>query len=208
MIISEIENGKKLMLKFIYKEIEYSMLVDIIQKAKDHIIITAILENGITVEPSTMQNIRLLYIVRDGIYTFNKCNLQTTELNKMRSYVMTSDENVEKENRREAYRVFIGEIVKVRVSSINGSKIVTEGILKNISVNGMGVIIKREIKVGSKMSILYNFEGLNIHLLGEVIRAQKVPGRNYFDCGCKFYDSNSLVNRVIMMKQMRAAKKG
>jgi c-di-GMP-binding flagellar brake protein YcgR len=206
--ISDIEIGKKLILKFVYKELEFSMAVDIIQKEKDCIIITAILENGITLEPSLLTNISLMYIVKDGIFTFQSCNFQVMEYNKMRSYAVSCDEDVVKENRRDAYRVFIGEIVKIRITPTSGAKFGTEGILKNISANGMGIILKREIKVGSKMSILYNFEGLNIHLLGEVIRAQKVPGRNYFDYGCKFYNANSMVNRVIMVKQMRTSKKG
>jgi c-di-GMP-binding flagellar brake protein YcgR len=205
--VSDIEIGKKLILKFIYKDIEFNMVVDIIQKEKDYIIITAILENGITLEPSLLKNINVMYIVKDGIYTFNSCNLQVMEYNKMRSYAVTCDDDVVKENRREAYRVFIGEIVKIRITPVSGPKIGTEGIIKNISVNGMGIILKREFKVGSKISILYTFEGLSIHLLGEVIRARKVPGRNYFDYGCKFYNANSMVNRVIMVKQMRTSKK-
>lgn len=201
--ISDIEIENKLTLKFIYKEKEFRMLVDVIKQEKDYIVITAILENDTILDPETMSNVEVVSIVKDGLYTYKTCKLTAIECNGMRSYAITCDDDVSKDNRREYFRVFVGEIGKISITSIDGSKIEMEGIIKDISINGMGVILNREIKIGSKMSVIYNFEGLNIHLLGEVIRAEKVPGRKYFSYGCKFYSSNPLVNRVIILKQMR-----
>lgn len=207
MTISEIVIESKLILKFIYKEIGFSMAVDIIKKENGFLVITAILENDIPVDPKNLSNVELVYIVKDGLYTFQACKLEPTECFSMRAYMITSDENVNKVNRREVYRVFIGEITKIKVISQQGVKTELEGILKDISIQGMGVIFNREIEIGYKISIIYNYEGLNIHLLGEVIRADKVPGRNYYAYGCKFFNPNSLVNRVIMLKQMKTIQR-
>lgn len=206
MKIIEIEIENKLLLKFKYKEKPYSMIVVLFAKSAQHIIIPSILENDRVVNPEELKEPEIIYTVKDGIFRFGQLKMESAFCQGIRVYSVSSDEDVIRANRREAYRMFIGELAKVTVTMENGKKRNVEGILKNISITGMSIVLKQEFDVGSSMSILYEFEGLNFFLQGTVVRKDKMNGYRAFSYGCRFKDTNNSLNRIIIQKQTRIKK--
>jgi c-di-GMP-binding flagellar brake protein YcgR len=206
MKITEIETENKLLLKFKYKVKPYSMIVVLFAKNSQHIIIPSILENDRVVNPEELKEPEIIYTVKDGIFLFGQLKIETAFFQGIRVYSISSDEDVIRANRREAYRMFIGELAKVTVAMENGKKKNVEGILKNISILGMSIVLKQEFDVGSTMSILYEFEGLNFFLQGTVVRKDKMNGYRAFSYGCRFKDTNHSLNRIIIQKQTRNKK--
>ena len=203
MKLTDIDVETKLIIKFKYKEKPYSMIVQVVARSSKYIVIPSILQNNEVVDPNTLEDIELLYTVKDGIFRYPLTKLEASVFNGMRAYLVSYEEDVVRFNRREAYRVFIGELVKIDIATVDGKKRTIEGILKNISITGMAIILKQDIEIGGTISILYDFEGIYIHLLGKVIRKEKVGRYRAFSYGCMFKDSNYSINRVIMIKQLR-----
>jgi c-di-GMP-binding flagellar brake protein YcgR len=206
MKITDIDTDNKLLLKFKYKEKSYSMVVVLFAKNAQHIIIPSILENNLVVNPEQLKEVEIIYTVMDGIFRFGELKMESAFFKGIRVYNVSSDEDITRSNRREAYRMFIGELMTVTVVMENGNKRNIEGILKNISVTGMSVVLKQEFEIGTTMRILYNFEGLNFYLQGTVIRKDKMKGYRAFSYGCIFKDPNHSINRVIIQKQIRNKK--
>ena len=165
------------------------MTVDIITKNYKHIIIPSILENDQVVAPSFMSEVEIIYTVKDGFFQFEAIELEASIHQGMRVYLASSPTETSRVNRRDAYRVFIGELVKINIMTENGIKKDFEGVLKDISVLGMGLILKNEFEIGTTMSIIFNYEGLNIHLLGKVVRKDKIKRYRAFSYGCLFKES-------------------
>jgi c-di-GMP-binding flagellar brake protein YcgR len=206
MKITEIEIENKLLLKFKYKEKSYSMIVVLFAKSAQHIIIPSILENDRVVNPEELKEPEIIYTVKDGIFRYGQIKMESALFQGIRVYNVSSDEDVTRANRREAYRMFIGELTKITVAMENGKKRNVEGILKNISITGMSIVLKQEFDLGSTMSILYEFEGLTFFLQGTVVRKDKMNGYRAFSYGCRFKDANNSLNRIIIQKQARNKK--
>ncbi len=206
MKLVDIETENKLLLKFKYKEEHYSMIVDLIAKNSKYIIIPSILDNNQVIDPETLEEAELIYTVKEGVFKFEDLSMKTASAMSMRVYHVSSQEDVNRLNRRNAYRVFIGEVVTVTVANEKGSIRNVEGVLKNISVTGMGIILKQEFEVGTMMRILYNCDGVHFLLQGAVIRKEKVKGYRAFSYGCLFKEPDNKLNRILIQKQLRNKK--
>lgn len=206
MVLTDIEVESKILFKFKYKERPYSMAVDVIDKNYQNIIIPAILEGDNLLPPENLSSTEIITTVQDGVFQFQNLTIEAALYQGMRVYLISSDEEVTRFNRRNAYRVFIGELVKVKVTSPDGDQKEVEGILKNLSLTGMCVILKNELKLGSTFSIIYNFEGIPVHLLGTVVRKEQFKRYRAFSYGCSFKDRNTAVNRIVLLKQIRRNK--
>ena len=208
MKIIDIDTESKLILKFRYKEKSYSMSVTIIVKSKHYIVIPAILERNQVVDPETLLDRELVYTTKEGIFRYEQVKLEFATFMGMRVYYASSEEDIAKMNRREAFRVFIGDLVKITVMLPNGRRKYVEGILKNLSIAGMGILLKQDFEIGATMRIVYEFEGVSFLLSGQVVRKEKVARYRAFNYGCRFKEPNNSINRIIILKQLRAKKTG
>ena len=206
MKITDIDADSKLILKFKYNEKPYSMNVSIVAKNSEYIIIPAVLQNDLVIDPSTFVDFEIIFSTKEGIFQYQAMKLDANIYMGMRVYYISSDEDIQRSNRREAFRVFFGEIVNITVISENGRKKNIEGILKDLSVTGMGVIAKQELEIGAMLKIVYNYDGLYFLLQGKIIRKEKVFRYRAFSYGCEFKEPNNSINRIIILKQLRSKK--
>jgi c-di-GMP-binding flagellar brake protein YcgR len=206
MKIFEIDTENKLIIKFNHSDKDYSLFVSLLARSSQYIVIPSILKNNQVVDPAQLKNAEIIYTVKEGVFRFPISKLQPEVFKGMRVYHTYSENDVVVENRRDAYRVFIGEIVTAAITYQNGKKKNVEGILKDLSVTGMGVISKVEFELGTMMQIIFNFEGVNFLLVGEIIRKEKIQRFRAFSYGVKFTNPNYGINRILMIKQIRSKK--
>lgn len=203
MRLTDIDTENKLIFRFKYKDKPYSMMVSIITKSIQCLIIPAILDRNQVLDPNLITDAEIIYTVKDGVFIFNDIKLEVSSIMEKRVYLVFSEADITRLNRREAYRVFIGEILKVTVVTRNGRKRVYEGILKDMSTLGMGVILKNDIEIGCSINIAYQYEGLYIPLSGEIIRKEKMNRYRAYTYGCQFKEPNNSIFRVIVLKQVK-----
>ena len=203
MRLTDIDTENKLIFRFKYKDKPYSMIVSIITKSIQCLIIPAILDRNQVLDPNIITDAEIIYTVKDGVFIFRDMKLEVSSIMDKSVYLVFSEEDIPRLNRREAYRIFIGEILKISVTSKSGRKRVYEGILKDVSILGMGVILKNDIEIGSVISIAFQFEGLSIPLRGEIIRKEKMNRYRAYTYGCKFEEPNNSIFRVMVLKQVK-----
>ncbi len=203
MRLTDIDTDYKLIFRFKYKDKPYSMMVSIITKSIQCLIIPAILDRNQVLDPNLITDAEIIYTVKDGVFIFNDIKLEVSSIMEKRVYLVFSEADIPRLNRREAYRVFIGEIIKITVVTKNGRKRVYEGILKDLSILGMGVILKSDIDIGSSINIAFQYEGLYLPLAGEIIRKEKMNRYRAYTYGCRFKEPNNSIFRVIVLKQVK-----
>ncbi|HHV10896.1 MAG TPA: PilZ domain-containing protein [Clostridiales bacterium] len=206
MKIFEIDTENKLIIKFNHNDRIYSFFVSLLARSSGYIVIPSILKNNEVVDPGLLKDAEIIYTVKDGVFRFPISKLQPETFKGLRVYYTYSEGDVALENRREAYRVFIGEIVTVLITNEDGRRKNVEGILKDLSVTGMGVISKMEFEEGTLMQIVFNFEGVNFFLSGRIVRKEKIRRFRAFSYGVKFDSPNYNIQRIIMVKQIRSKK--
>lgn len=203
MKITEIELPNKLIFKFKFRDKPYRMIMEIVAKSNKYIVIPSILANNQVLDPGMITDVEFIYTVKDGIFLYNNTKLETSSFQGMRVYQVSTEDDITRLNRRGAYRVFIGELIKMLVVNPNGKKKEMDGILKDLSVTGMGIISKVELEIGSNISMIYNYEGLNVHLTGQIIRKDKLERYRAYNYGCIFKEPNNGVNKVVTLKQFK-----
>lgn len=206
MRLTEIDTENRLIFRFKYKDKAYSMPVNIISKSTQCIIIPAILNRNQVLDPNSITNADLIFTVKDGIYNFQDLKIEASTIMDKNVYLLFSDTDCTKINRREAYRLFVGEILKINVISKDGSTKVYDGILKDMSILGMGIILKNDIEIGTMINVQYSYGGICVQLVGEVIRKSKMDRFRAYTYGCKFFEPNNSVFRIIVMKQLTVKK--
>ncbi len=204
MKIFEIDTENKLIIKFNHNDKNYSFFVSLLAKSSGYIVIPSILKNNEVVDPSLLKDAEIIYTVKEGVFRFPISKLQPEIFKGLRVYYTYSEKDTAIENRRESYRVFIGEIVTVLITNEDGRRKNVEGILKDLSITGMGVISKMEFEEGSLMQILFNFEGVNFLLSGKIVRKEKIRRFRAFSYGIQFTNPNYGIQRIIMVKQVRS----
>jgi hypothetical protein len=107
MKLNEIPEKTNLELHLSYKEKHVSMMVHVQIKAAEYIFIQPVNSNGTPIEKLAPFNPSIVYKTENGIFIFNNLKIQLVLHQGIYFYAISSPFEAEKENRREAYRVFV-----------------------------------------------------------------------------------------------------
>ncbi|MDF2609292.1 MAG: hypothetical protein K0R92_766 [Lachnospiraceae bacterium] len=202
MFINMIPEGSEIELNFIYKEEARSMIVEKRNASINVMYIPAILDKNIPILESEMEDVVISYKANDGITIFNPVKLELKKYNENYIYIVTSDCNAERQNRREAFRVFIGEQVTLTVKYKDGHENKCPGVLKDLSVGGMGIVSGVNLDYVASISIVYEvWDGYNILLTGHVVNSVKLE-RGYL-YGCKFNERSEVLSKFTVKRQIK-----
>lgn len=112
-------------------------------------------------------------------------------------YRISTQTEAEKDNRRGAYREFIGR--EMRINRLNKD---FEGLsveVKDISATGFGFVTKTEMEIGEEIALKFQYDQLSELLHGTIVRVQE-NGRDYI-YGCKLRDDGKDMGRVMAQLQ-------
>ncbi|MDF2951495.1 MAG: hypothetical protein K0S18_1078 [Anaerocolumna sp.] len=201
MYINMIPEGTEIELNFMYKEIARSMLVEKRNASNNVMYIPAILDKNIPIPESEMEDVKIIYKANDGITTFHPVKLELRKFNENYIYIVICENNAERQNRREAFRVFIGEQIMLTVKFRDGHENKCQGVLKDISVNGMGIVSGVNLEGAITISFVYEvWEGYQILLTGQLVNSQKLE-RGYL-YGCKFNERSEILSKFTVKRQI------
>jgi c-di-GMP-binding flagellar brake protein YcgR len=199
-----IPEGTEVELNFIYKEEARSMIVEKRDASPRVIYIPAILDKYVPIPESEMEDVEIVYKANDGITVFKPVKLELRKYNENYIYIVTCDSNVERQNRREAFRVFIGESITLNVSTKDGKEQKCPGVLKDISVGGMGIISGNNLEDADTISIVYEvWEGYQVLLTGQVVSSVELDGRRGYLYGCKFNERSEVISKFTVKRQIK-----
>jgi hypothetical protein len=198
----------KLDLRFNYKKRKYCMEVELQMKLADYILIQAINCNGEPISKMDMNDPELTYKTETGLFVFKTAAFKLVNYKESYMYAVTSPDDAEKVNRREAYRVYINDPVLLKITKTNQNIVELSGILKDISLTGMGIILPYKGEDIKTMEIILDLtRNTNINLMGDVVRIKELPNNKGYLYGCQFQIQKEALSRYIMSRQVRNKSK-
>ncbi|MGB8453722.1 MAG: PilZ domain-containing protein [Anaerocolumna sp.] len=203
MKLMELPDKTKLELHFNFKNKNYCMEVELQMKIVNTIFIQAICCNGEPIDKMDINDPLLIYKTETGLYIFNEASYKLVVFKGTNMYAVSSGNEAEKVNRREAYRVYISEPVTLKITKHNRKVITLSGILKDISFTGMGIILPYKGEDIHTMEIMLELgRNTDITLLGEVVRIKELPNNKGYLYGCRFQTQKESLSRYIVSRQI------
>ncbi len=109
-------------------------------------------------------------------------------------------------NRRDAYRMYIGEDMPIYVNTVSGPTAISV-LVKDISETGVGFITKEDIDLERTIRLRIKDNATLISISGIVVRKEFQKNLSAYLYGCKFNEKNEKLARFIAKKQSEALRK-
>jgi c-di-GMP-binding flagellar brake protein YcgR len=109
-------------------------------------------------------------------------------------------------NRRDSYRMYIGEDMPVYVNTATGPTAISV-LVKDISETGVGFIAKDDIDVDRTIRLKLKDNNMLLNLSGMIVRKEFLNNLGSFLYGCRFNEKNDQLSKYIAKKQGEALKK-
>lgn len=104
-------------------------------------------------------------------------------------------------NRRDAYRIYVGEDMPVYINTAAGPTALTV-LVRDLSETGVGFITKEEMDIKRTFRLKFREnENSMISLSGVIVRKEFLHNLHAYVYGCKFNEKNSNLSKYIMKKQ-------
>ena len=109
-------------------------------------------------------------------------------------------------NRRDAYRMFIGEEMSLSINTAAGPTAI-EVLVKDISETGVGFISKEELDIDRTFRLKLKDKNILMNLSGVIVRKEFLENIHAYLYGCKFNEKNHLLGKFLAKKQGEILKK-
>ena len=109
-------------------------------------------------------------------------------------------------NRREAYRMYIGEDMTIYINTTSGPSALSV-LVKDLSETGVGFISKEDLDIDRTIRLKLKDNNLIISLSGIIVRKEFLANLGSFLYGCKFNEKNNKLGNYIARKQGEELRK-
>jgi hypothetical protein len=150
--------------------------------------------------------INFIYISEGKLYLWEKVSIKLVKYDGGIYHKVDLSGNGKPYNRREAFRMFVGEEMAVAVNTATGPSVINV-LVKDISETGVGFITKEELDIDRMFRMKLKDNNKIIHLSGVIIRKEFLENLHSFLYGCKFNEKNPLLAKYIVKKQGEQLKK-
>ena len=212
MKLLEIPINTLVELQFYYMGERFKVGVGLLYKNAKAVYVSAIKNAGKTIPATHLFHVHLTYKTNEGLYIFKNVGLRSMSYNGQKLYVVQSDNEALIVDYRKTYRLYIGK-------NIN-AKIITEShteslrcILKDISMNGMGILSNNQIDQKAKIEISFRVNKNNKETLtGMIIRVDEFKNGTGYLYACEFTEPNDTIGKFVAyqiekMNKSNAAKR-
>lgn len=190
-------------LTFTYGGKEFSMGVELFKKTAHNVFIPAILDCGVAIEATKLENAMLTYKTELGYFQFKDLKIRLMKLNSNFIYCVESEQESERVNRREAYRVFVGMEVAIKTTDSAGKERNITAIIKDISIVGLGIVTTYDLNIGDEVEAVYTAKDtMQMLLKGTVVRVVEIENRKGKLYGIKFNSRTETLSKYIMRSQL------
>lgn len=141
--------------------------------------------------------ISLSWVVDNLAWKLQDVQISTVKVKGEPYYRISTQIEAVKDNRRGAYREFIG--LDMRINRLNHDFEALTVHLKDISATGFGFLTNKEIEIGENIALKFQYEELSELLHGKVVRIQE-NGRDFI-YGCSITDEGKDLGRIMAQIQ-------
>lgn len=200
MLIDEIPIGANIEIEVRYKGKSVSFNSKVIYLHQNSILIDPIVVNDKTIGFNDNCRVNLIVKIDGKVYLWDNVAVKLVKYDGKIYHQISIQGEGKPYNRREAYRMYIGEDMPIYLNTAQGPTTITV-LVKDISETGVGFITKEELDINRTIRLkLKDFNNL-ISLSGIIVRKEFLPHLDSFLYGCKFHEKNNKLGRFIARKQ-------
>lgn len=197
MKLIEIPINTLVELQFYYMGERHKIGVGLMYKNARAVYVSAIKNAGKTIPSSHLFHVHLTYKTNEGLYIFKNVGLRSISYNGQKLYVVTSDREALIVDYRKTYRLYIGKNINAKIIKEEQSEHL-QCILKDISMNGMGILSHVPIDSQAKIEISFRVNKNNKETLtGSIVRADEFKNGSGFLYACEFVEPNETIGKFV-----------
>jgi c-di-GMP-binding flagellar brake protein YcgR len=205
--ISEIQIGAKIEVEVKYNGRNVSFRSQVVFIQDSSVVVNAITVDEQTLGFSENCQINFLYIVDGKVFAWENVTVKLIKYEgKLYHLIVLSGEGIPY-NRRNSYRMYIGEDMPLYINTPNGSSAINV-LVKDISENGVAFITKDDLSINRTFRLkLKDSNNRFITLSGIIIRKEYLEHLQSYLYGCRFNENNSTLGRYIAQRQIELLRK-
>ncbi|MBO5353036.1 MAG: PilZ domain-containing protein [Lachnospiraceae bacterium] len=208
MNINDFEMAHSVELEILHDGKKTTLLTTVEGVIKDSVLLTPIRLDGKIVGFPPKFTVNLFYPNDNQVDCWNDVEVKAVHYrgHVYHSVQLTKDSYIQ--NRRGAYRVYIGENMNVMHYTPSGSQL-HEVLIRDLSETGMCFVSKDEFTVGRMLRLYLRFKrGTEIRISSQLLWKRENPNReSTFLYGCKFTERNKLLVKYLMDVQQQQQRK-
>jgi len=173
----------------------------IAQVNSDYILLEPILIDGQTVGFGSSCTIDLLCLQEQALFGWRSVSLSLIKSKGHVYYKVPLSEEAGPYNRRNAFRVYIGETMQIFVFQHTGPK-PFDVLVRDISETGFGFISKEKYDVSRTVRFTLPLtDRKSLALAAKIVRRDFDEEKQTYSYGCKFAESNASLSGYLMQRQ-------
>ncbi len=177
---------------------------------------TFVIGNSVLIPPVTVNeqtvgfgdNCRISLIVKvdNKVYLWDNVTIKLVKYDGAIYHKIDLEGEGKPYNRRDAYRMYIGEDMPIYINTATGPTSLTV-LVKDISETGVGFITKEDLELDRTIRLRLKDSHIIINISGIIIRKEFLPHLDSFLYGCKFNEKNSRLGYYIAKRQGEELRK-
>jgi c-di-GMP-binding flagellar brake protein YcgR len=170
------------------------------------VLITSIKVNDQTIGFSDKCQINFLYKTEGRLFLWDNVSVKLVKYDGTIYHKIDIFGEGKPYNRRDSYRMYIGEDMPLYVNSSSGPSALSV-LVKDISETGVGFISKDDMDVDRTIRLKLKDNNAIISLSGVIVRKDFLANLGSFLYGCKFNEKNNMLGKFLAKKQGEILKK-
>lgn len=200
MLIDDIPIGSGVELEVRYSGRTMSFRSDIVLKLHNSILVSPIVVNEQTIGFNDNFRVNMILMIEGKVYLWDGVSVKLVKYDGTIYHKIDIDDEGKPYNRREAYRLYIGEDMPIYINSSTGP-LALSVLVKDLSETGVGFITKEDLDIERTIRLkLKDFISI-ISMSGVIVRKEYLPHLDSFLYGCKFNEKNNRLGNYIARKQ-------
>lgn len=141
--------------------------------------------------------ISLSWVVDNLAWKLTDVQISTVKVKGDPYYRVSTVAEAARDNRRGAYREFIGQDMRINRLNHDFEALTVE--LKDISATGFGFLTNKEIEIGESIALKFQYHEISELLHGKVVRIQESGRESIY--GCMITDEGKDLGKIMALVQ-------
>lgn len=177
------------------------LMTTIAQVHPDYVLLQPILINGQIVGFGSSCTIDFVCVQESGVFAWRSVSLSLVKVKGNTYYKVPLPDEAQPYNRRNAFRVYIGETMTISVFQNTGPT-PCNVLVRDISETGFGFISKEKYDITRTIRFSIPLTGRkSLTLTATIVRREFDEEKGTYSYGCKFVEPNSSLSGYLMQRQ-------
>lgn len=200
LYINDIPQGTNIDLEIKFKNHSMSFRSEVAIVKNDYLLVSPITVNEQTIGFDDDCLMRLIVNINDKIFMWDDLTIKLVKYDNDIYHKIDLFGEGKPYNRRDAYRIYIGEDMPVYINTVSGP-LALSVLVKDLSETGVAFITKEELETDRTIRLKLKDNNYIISLSGKILRREFLPHLDSFLYGCKFIEKNQKLGNFIAKKQ-------